>query len=360
MFDTLRTILAFVVDIGVLIFVHEMGHYLAARSQGVTVETFSVGFGPALLKYKAKTSGTVWQVSALPLGGYVKMQGWGEEATPGVAKPGSFAAASLGSKAVIVAAGPLANLLLAVAIFAGLFMSAGQLSTQPVLSQIQPGSPAAQSHLQTGDRVLAIGAAQIASFTDMQQIVMEHPDTVLDFTIDRAGQQLTLPVTVGDATLDGDKIGHLGVVGTQSTLKRLAPGPAIAAAFQETGRQISGWFSGMATLIVHHRGLKDLAGPLGIAQVTGQAAALGLVPVISLIAVLSINLGLVNLIPIPILDGGHLLFYAVEFLIRRPVPEQAREAGLRVGVAIILSLVLLVTFNDLTRLGAVAWFTHLL
>lgn len=360
MFDTLRTILAFIVDIGVLIFVHEMGHYLAARSQGVTVETFSVGFGPALLKYKAKKSGTVWQVSALPLGGYVKMQGWGEEQAGRQAKPGSFAAASLGSKAVIVAAGPLANLLLAVVIFAGLFMSAGQLSTQPVLSQVQPGSPAAESHLQSGDRVLAIGTTQIKSFTDLQQIVMEHPDTVLDFTIARAGQQLTLPVKVGDTALDGDVVGHLGVVGTQSTLKRLAPGVAIAAAFQETGRQISGWFSGMATLIVHHRGLKDLAGPLGIAEVTGQAAALGLVPVISLIAVLSINLGLVNLVPIPILDGGHLLFYAVEALIRRPVPEQAREAGLRVGVAIILSLVLLVTFNDLTRLGAVAWFTHLL
>lgn len=358
MLDTLRTIFAFIVDIGVLIFVHEMGHYLAARSQGVTVETFSVGFGPVLLKYKAK-SGTVWQVSALPLGGYVKMQGWGEQQA-GPAKPGSFAAASLGSKAVIVAAGPLANLLAAVVIYAGLFMTAGQLSTQPVLSQVQPGSPAAASHLLAGDRVLAIGGAQIKSFTDLQQIVMAHPDTVLDFTIGRDGKELILPVNVGESALDGDKIGHLGVVGTQSTLKRLAPGPAIVAAFQETGRQISNWFSGMATLIVHHRGLKDLAGPLGIAQVTGQAAALGLVPVIGLIALLSINLGLVNLIPIPILDGGHLLFYAVEFLIRRPVPEQAREAGLRVGVAIILSLVLVVTFNDLTRLGAVAWFTHLL
>ncbi|GAN78939.1 RIP metalloprotease RseP [Acidocella aminolytica] len=360
MFDMLRTIFAFIVDIGVLIFFHELGHYLAARSQGVTVETFSVGFGPALLKYKAKKSGTVWQVSALPLGGYVKMQGWGEEQTKGPARPGSFAAASLGSKAVIVAAGPLANLLLAVVIYAGLFMSTGQVTTQPVLNQIQLGSPAAESHLQAGDRVLAIGDAKIHHFSDLQQIVVEHPDTVLDFTIERAGKDLTLPVTVGETTLDGEKIGHLGVIGTQSALKRLAPGPAIAAAFHETGRQISGWFSGMATLIVHHKGLKDLAGPLGIAEISGQAAALGLVSVISLIAVLSINLGLVNLIPIPILDGGHLLFYLVEFIIRRPVPEQAREAGLRVGVLFILSLVVLVTFNDLTRLGAFAWFSHLL
>ena len=360
MLDTLRTLLAFIVEIGVLIFVHEMGHYLEARSQGVTVETFSVGFGPALLKYTAKKSGTVWQVSALPLGGYVKMQGWGEEQTRGPAKPGSFASASLSSKAVIVAAGPLANLLLAVVIYAGMFMTAGQLTTQPVLSDVQAGSPAAESHLQSGDRVLAIGDNPIDNFNQLQQIVVMHPDTVLDFTIQRGNARLMLPVTVGDITMNGDKIGHLGVIGSQSTLKRLAPGPAIATAFRETGAQIAGWFHGMATLIVDHRGLRDLSGPLGIAQISGQAAALGLLPVISLLALLSINLGLVNLVPIPILDGGHLVFYAVEALIRRPVPEQAREAGLKVGVAIILSLVLLVTFNDLTRLGAVAWFTHLL
>lgn len=359
MLDFLRTILAFIVEIGVLIFVHEMGHYLAARSQGVTVETFSIGFGPALLKYKAK-SGTVWQVSAVPLGGYVKMQGWGEQQSSALSRPGSFGAAPLASKAVIVAAGPLANLMLAVVVYAGLFMTAGQITTQPVLSKIESGSPAASSHLLAGDKVLDIGGSPIKNFFDMQRIVVAHPDSMLDFTIARAGKQLMLPVTVGHTSMDGTVIGRLGVVGADSSLKRLMPGPAVAAAFHETGRQISDWFSGMSALIVQHRGLRNLAGPLGIAQISGQAAALGVVAMINLIALLSINLGLVNLIPIPILDGGHLLFYAVEFLIRRPVPEQAREAGLRVGLAIILSLVMLVTFNDLTRLGAVAWFTHLL
>ncbi len=359
MLDLLRTLLAFIVEIGVLVFVHEMGHYLAARSQDVVVETFSIGFGPAVLKRKAR-SGTVWQVSAIPLGGYVKMHGWGDEYGSGAARTGSFGAASLGAKTIIVAAGPLANLLLAVVIYAGLFMTAGQIFTKPVLNQIQPGSPAARSHLLAGDQVLAIGSSPIRSFSDLQRIVVTHPDSVLDFTVERAGKQLTLPVTVGQAKVDGTKIGHLGVVGTESTLKRLAPVPAIVAGFHETGRQIASWASNMSMLIIQHRGLRELAGPLGIAQVSGQAAALGMVAVINLIALLSINLGLVNLIPIPLLDGGHLLFYAFEFLIRRPLPEQAREAGLRVGLAIILSLILVVTFNDLTRLGAVAWFTHLL
>ena len=360
MLDVLRSAVAFIVEIGVLIFIHELGHYFAARSQHVTVETFSVGFGPALLKYKSKKSGTVWQISALPLGGYVKMQGWGETRASGPAQPGSFATASLASKAMIVAAGPLANLILAVVLYAGLFMSAGRVVTQPVFDQIEPGSPAALSHLQAGDRVLAIGDASIGNFSQMQRIVMANPNRELDFTIARAGKDMVLPVSIGEVNLDGDQIGHLGVVGTQSTLKRLAPGAAIIASFQETGAQITGWVAGIKMLVLKQQGLRDLAGPIGIAEITGKVAALGIAPVITLIALLSINLGLVNLIPIPLLDGGHLLFYLVEFIIGRPVPEQMREFGLRLGVGLLLSLMLLVTFDDLARLGLFSWFTKLL
>jgi regulator of sigma E protease len=359
MLDMLRTIVAFIIALGVLIFIHEMGHYFAARSRGVVVEVFSIGFGPALVKWRAK-SGTIWQVSALPLGGYVKMQGWGETEDNAPAGPGSFAAASLASKAIIVAAGPLANLALAFVLFAGLFMAVGQAVTQPILSQIVPNSPAAAAHLQAGDRVLEIGATPIGNFAEMQQIILLHPDTVLDFTIRRDTQVFTQPVTVGDVTENGETVGHLGVVGTDSTMRRYAPPGAIIAAAQQTGHEISSWGAGMTMLIVQHKGLKDLSGPLGIAEITGQAAAMGIASLVWLVAVLSINLGLVNLIPIPILDGGHLLFYAVEAIIRRPVPAQAREAGLRFGIAVIFSLFLLTTFNDLTRVGAFSWLTHLL
>lgn len=360
MLDTLRATLAFVIEIGLLIFIHELGHYFAARSQHVTVETFSVGFGPALLKYKSKKTGTIWQISALPIGGYVKMQGWGETQSDGPVKPGSFAAAPLASKAMIVAAGPLANLLLAVVLYAGLFMSVGQITTQPVFNQVVPGSPAALAHLQVGDRVLAIGDTPINNFTQMQRIVVDNPDRDMDFTIERAGETIVLPVSVGSEVLEGDKIGHLGVAGTQSAFKRLAPGPAISASFQETGQQIVGWFDGLKMLILKKQGLKDLAGPIGIAEITGKVASLGIVPVISLIALLSINLGLVNLIPIPLLDGGHLLFYLYEFIVGKPVPNQMREVGLRIGVGIILSLMLLVTFDDLSRLGLFSWVSKLL
>ena len=360
MLIVVRDILAFIIEIGILIFIHELGHYFAARSQHVTVEVFSVGFGPALLKYKAKGSGTVWQISALPIGGYVKMQGWGEAQAEGPVKPGSFAAASLDSKAMIVVAGPLANLLLAVVLYAGLFMTAGQRITQPVFNQIEAGSPAALSHLEVGDKVLAIGGTPISNFDQIQQIVLANPDRELNFTISRGGQELTLPVSVGETSFNGERIGHLGVAGDDTSFVRLAPGTAVVASFQETGQQIAGWFVGLKMLVLKQEGLRDLAGPIGIAQITGKVAALGIAPVISLIALLSINLGLVNLIPIPALDGGHLLFYLVEFIIGRPVPDRMRDMGMIFGVGVILALMVLVMFDDLSRLGLFSWITKLL
>jgi regulator of sigma E protease len=358
MLHALTPILGFVVCIGLLIFFHELGHYAAARSQGVKVEVFSLGFGPALLKYKAR-SGTVWQVSALPLGGYVKMQGWGDSEDTAPPEPGSFAGASLSSKAVIVAAGPLANLALAVLLYAFLFMTAGQPTTPAVFASIEAKSAAAAAHFEPGDKVLAIGGTNVHDFAQLQQIVTENPNTELDFTILRDGHDFTQSVKVGATSADGESIGHLGVTAAP-VFTKLGPLAAIGAAFHQTGSVIANWGTQMGQLIVEHKGLSDLSGPIGIAQVTGQVAAMGWMPLVDLLAFLSINLGLVNLIPIPILDGGHLLFYGWEAVVRRKVSEQAREMGLRLGAALILTLFLVTTFNDLSRIGVVSWLTHLL
>ncbi|HEY1856537.1 RIP metalloprotease RseP [Acidocella sp.] len=358
MTDTIRAILSYIVDLGILVFFHELGHYLAARSQGVVVEAFSIGFGPALLSWKAK-SGTVWKISALPLGGYVKMQGWGEANNGEPAPPGSFSACSLASKALIVAAGPIANLILAFVLFVGLFMSVGQVVVQPVLSGILPHSPAALADLQTGDRVLAVDAQKIGNFSQLQNIIMAHPDTAVTMTLERHGQTLTRQVTLGDMTEDGTRIGRLGVVGAESSLHRYSPPGAVVAAAQETYSESKMMLAGLYRLIVHHQGLSQLAGPLGIAQISGKVAAMGFISVVNLIALLSINLGLINLVPIPVLDGGHLLFYAAEAIYRRPIPARAQDIGLRFGIAIILSLFFVTTLNDLTRLGAVSWVAHL-
>lgn len=358
MLHALIPVLGFILCIGLLIFFHELGHYAAARSQGVEVEVFSIGFGPALLKYKAK-SGTVWQLSALPLGGYVKMHGWGEGGDNAPSEPGTFAGASLSSKAVIVAAGPLANLALAVVLYVGLFMSAGQPTTPAVFATIEPNSAAAVAQLQPGDRVLKIGGVKVHDFAQLQQIVTENPNTELDFTVLRGEKSFTESVQIGAGKADGAQVGHLGVT-AQQVYTRLGPISAVAAAFRQTGGVISSWGTAMGQLIVEHKGLSELSGPIGIAQVTGQVAEMGWVPLANLLAFLSINLGLVNLIPIPILDGGHLLFYGWEAVMRRKVSDQAREMGLRLGAAVILTLFLVTTFNDLSRIGAVSWLTHLL
>ena len=274
-------------------------------------------------------------------------------------RPARFPACSLGSKALIVAAGPIANLILAFVLFAGLFMSVGQVVVQPVLSAILPHSPAALADLQPGDRVLAVDAQKIGNFTQLQNIIMAHPDAAVTMTLDRHGQTVTRQVTLGDMTEDGTKIGRLGVVGADSSLHRYSPPGAVVAAAQETYSETTMMLAGLYRLIVHHQGLSQLAGPLGIAQISGKVAAMGFISVVNLIALLSINLGLVNLVPIPVLDGGHLLFYAAEAIYRRPIPARAQDIGLRFGIAIILSLFFVTTLNDLTRLGAVSWVAHL-
>jgi len=357
MTDTIRSIAAYAAVLGVLVFFHELGHYLAARWRGVTVEAFSIGFGPALLSWRAK-SGTVWKLSVLPLGGYVKMQGWGDE-QDAPKLPGSFAATSLASKALIVAAGPIANLVLAFFLFAGLFGINGRIVVEPVISKIIPGSPAAQGGLLPGDTILKIGGHTISSFDDMVEIIALHPDTEMLFQLNHAGQVETKQITVGHKDMDGQEIGSLGIEGDQFTNERFSLPGAIQAAAIETWTDTTKTLSGLFNLIFHGEGLHNLAGPLGIAQITGKVAAFGLPSVVNLLALLSINLGLINLVPIPILDGGHLLFYAAEAIYGRPVPKRAMDVGLRFGMAVILSLFVFTTFNDLTRLGAVHWVAHL-
>jgi regulator of sigma E protease len=358
MVDTLRSILAFVVVLGVLVFFHELGHYLAARARGVAVEAFSIGFGPALVSWKAK-SGTVWKISALPLGGYVKMQGWGEEDTGAVAVPGSFSGKSLGSKALIVAAGPIANLILAFVLFAGLFMFAGRVEVVPVLSVVAPGSPAAVAGLQPGDRILAVNGQSIQYFEDLQQIIVAHPHSELTVSFRRGGALQQKNVLSGQKMSDGQQVGFFGVEGDQVVTERFTLPAALLAAGGETWSVMVTTLTGLWNLVAHHEGAQDLGGPLRIAQLSGQVAALGISSLISFIALLSINLGLVNLVPIPILDGGHLLFYAGEAIYGKPIPRKAQEMGLRFGFALLLSLFAFTTFNDLTQLGALHWVAHL-
>lgn len=354
----IRSVLAFIVVLGPLVFFHELGHYLMARARGVVVEAFSIGFGPALLSWRAK-SGTVWKIAALPLGGYVKMQGWGEEETEGTTlAPGSFGAASLGSKALIVVAGPAANMVLAFLLFFGLFAVAGQVRVSPMLSKVEAGSPAAQAGLQSGDLVLSADGQTVKYFLDLQRIIEAHPDSVVPMTLRRNGAVVKAEVHTGEKSAAGREIGFLGVEGAHETVKHFTPAGAVAAAGHETWAVLAATVMGLWNLVVHHTGVQDLGGPIRIAQLSGKVAALGVADLVSFIAMLSINLGLINLIPIPILDGGHLMFYAGEAVYGRPIPRRAQEISLRFGFALLLSLFVFTTFNDLNQIGVVTWFSH--
>ncbi len=354
MTDFVRSVSAYVLVLGVLVFFHELGHYSMARARGVVVEAFSIGFGPALLSWRAK-SGTVWKLSALPLGGYVKMQGWGADADSPDAGPGSFSGASLGSKSLIIAAGPAANLLLAFLLFLGLFAFNGQSVVEPVLSQVVAGAPAARAGLQSGDRIVTLGAAKIGDFEDLQRTVVTHPGATLPATYLRGDRTEQTVIHIGSRNNSGAAIGWLGVEGDKVVTKHLGPLGVVSAAATTTWSGIRETLLGLWKLIVHQQGLRQLSGTIGIARLSGQVAALGFASLISFMALVSINLGLINLVPIPILDGGHLLFYAGEAIYGRPIPRRAQEFGLRCGFAVLLSLFVFTTVNDLTRLGALNW-----
>lgn len=361
MIDFFRSLIAFIVVLGVLVTVHELGHYLVARWRGVAIETFSVGFGPALLS-RTDRHGTVWKLSAIPLGGYVRMKGWAEFGgkTSGEVDPGSFRTKSLSSRAAIVAAGPAANLVLAFVLFSVIFATAGAPVVQPVVSKVLPNSPAAAAGIVKGDRITSINGNKINSFRQIQSLIVDRPNDRIAITFTHNGKAGGLNLTTGSHVVNGDRVGELGIEGSDVTIRRLDPPAAIIAGARETWQATTATLGGLWGLIAHQDGIKNIGGPIRIAQISGQAASLGVADFISFIALLSVNLGLVNLVPIPILDGGHLLFYAVEALYGRALSRRAQEIGLQLGAAILAFLIIFVTWHDLAHVGLFNYVSHLL
>jgi regulator of sigma E protease len=362
------SLLPFLFVLTIVVFFHELGHFLVARWCGVRVLVFSVGFGPELFGFNDR-HGTRWKLSAVPLGGYVKF--FGDENAASLPDPATTAAMtesekresfhhqSVARRAAIVAAGPIANFILAIVIFTAVFMVYGKQSTTARVDAIQPGSAAAVAGFQPGDLVLDIDGRKISNFADMQRIVGVNAGQALQITVERAGSRVVLKATpalreIKDNFGNTHRLGVLGISRSNAPdeirTQRVGPVDAVILGVDKTWFVVEQTMSYLGRMIAGRESADQLGGPIRIAQVSGQVATLGFGPILDLAGVLSVSIGLLNLFPIPLLDGGHLLFYLIEAVRGRPLSERAQEMGFRIGLAFVLMLMVFATFNDIIHL----------
>ncbi|SCX01326.1 MULTISPECIES: RIP metalloprotease RseP [Agrobacterium] len=358
----------FILVLSLLVFVHEMGHYLVGRWCGIRSTAFSIGFGPELIGFTDK-HGTRWKISAVPLGGYVKFFGDEDVAS----KPDSdslvnltleeraqtLAGAKLWKRAATVAAGPIANFILAILIFAALFAIYGRMISDPIVSEVRENSVAQSAGVLAGDRLVAIDGEAVKTFEDVRRYVAVRPGTPITVTVERNGQDIVLPM-VPTRTETKDQFGNkmeLGIIGivtdqTRGNFRHVtySPTEALVEGVRETGHVVTGTFAYIGNLVTGRMNADQLGGPVRVAQASGQMASLGFAAVIQLAALLSVSIGLLNLMPVPILDGGHLVFYAIEAVRGRPLGPGAQEFAFRIGMVMIFSLMVFATWNDISSL----------
>ena len=362
--EIFKIVLPFLIILTVLVFVHEMGHYLVARKNGVKVEVFAIGFGSELFGWTDRL-GTRWKICAVPLGGYVKMFGDGditsstslEDANESFEeKENAFHHKSLGARAAIVLAGPAANFLFAIILLAGLYSIVGQRYAPPIIDKITTGSSADIAGLVIGDEILQVNEKNIKRFDELQRIVRPNPGKELKFLIRRDNEILlktVIPQLVEGKDASGSKIvyGLLGVVSEQTTFIRHNPLNSFGLAIEETWVIVSQTLIHVTEMIRGERTTEELGGPIRIAKLSGAVADAGLTSSIWFMAVLSINLGLINLFPVPVLDGGHLFFYLLEFIRGKPLEAKMQGIASYVGLVLVISLMIFVTWNDLVQLN---------
>jgi regulator of sigma E protease len=367
--DLLHYLLPFLFVLSLVVFFHELGHFLVARWCGVRILVFSIGFGPELVGFYDR-HGTRWKIAAVPLGGYVKFLGDdGATSTPDSdrlsqmdekERAESFFFQKVWKRAAIVVAGPVANFILAIVIFAGIFMLYGMQTMSARVDDVQPDSPAAAAGFQPGDMVLAIDGQKIASFADMQRLVADSAGETLKITVERNGSQVVLKATPElheEKDIFGNvrRIGLLGIRRTPGPgdvkYEPVSPPRAVLLGVQETWFVVDKTLTYLGRVIVGREAANQLGGPIRIAQMSGQVASISFAALVHLAAVLSVSIGLLNLFPIPLLDGGHLLFYSIEAMRGRPLSERAQEVGFRIGFAIVIMLMIFATFNDIVHLA---------
>lgn len=361
----LSSLVSFLVVLTLIVFVHEMGHYLVARWNGVAIQTFSIGFGPEIVGFDDR-SGTRWRLSAIPLGGYVRFVGDMNAASmpdadlaealtaadPALA-PRLFVNKSVWQRIAVVVAGPLANVLFTFLVLYALLLGYGRYTIPAVIGDVLPHSVAAAAGLKSGDKVLAVDGFKVRGFEDFQRMVATAPDRQVAIEVERNGADKMIALTpeavdVKDQFNNTQRIGRIGVTRevSQSDITLYRPGPieAFSMTFEDVRFIVERTAEFIGDFFVGRGDPSQLGGPVKVAQISGQVASLGLVALINFAALISLNIGLFNLLPIPVLDGGHLLFYVIEAIRGRPLSRRAQEAGYRVGMALMLSLMLFITF----------------
>jgi len=361
-------VVPFLFVLSLVVFFHEFGHFLIARLCGVRILVFSIGFGPELVGFNDRY-GTRWKISVIPLGGYVKFfgddnagsapDGAGLAAMDASERSQSFFFQPVAKRAAIVVAGPMANFLLAIFIFAAIFMLYGKQTMSARVDAVQPDSAAAAAGFQPGDLVVAIDGQAVENFAEMQRVVGDSAGETLAITVDRAGTQKVLKATPALKEVK-DNFGNVhrtGILGISRSMapedlksEPVAPPQAVWMGVQETWFVVDRTLTYLGGVIVGREKADQLGGPIRIAQISGQVATFGFVALIHLAGVLSVSIGLLNLFPIPLLDGGHLLFYLIEGMRGRPLSERAQEVGFRIGLAIVVMLMIFATFNDIVHL----------
>lgn len=360
-------IIPFLFVLSIVVFFHELGHFLVARWCGIKVLVFSIGFGPELAGFNDR-KGTRWKLSAIPLGGYVKFFGDDSAAstpdqsvlkdmTPAERKI-SFFHQPVGARAAVVAAGPIANFLLAIMIFAGIFMLYGKQTSAARVDTIVADSAAASAGFRPGDVVVSINGRAIDGFSEMQRIVSVNAGERLTIEVDRGGvrEKLTAVPALKEIKDSFGNVHRIGVLGISRSMapddiktETVNPLRAVWLGASETWFVVERTLSYIGGVVAGREAADQVGGPIRIAQVSGQVASVGFVALIHLAAVLSVSIGLLNLFPIPLLDGGHLLFYAIEALRGRPLSERAQEVGFRIGLALVLMLMVFATWNDICQ-----------
>lgn len=361
-------ILPYVVVLSLLVFVHELGHYLAGRWSGIRVLAFSIGFGPEIVGF-TDGHGTRWKLSAIPLGGYVRFYGDADAASLAdgnelsemslAERAQTLAGAKLWKRAITVAAGPIANFVAAIAIFAILFGTQGKPVADPVVAEVRDGSAAFEAGVRPGDVLVALDGSRIDTFDDVVRYISMRPEIPVVVTVRRDGQEIGLDM-VPRRTVTTDRfgnemeVGQIGIVTNQQSgnfrIVELTPLQAVGEGALQTWHIVTGTVDYLSNLIAGRMNADQLGGPVRVVQASGQMATLGFVALLNLAAVLSVSLGLLNLMPVPVLDGGHLVLYALEAIRGKPVGQNAQEIAFRIGLIMILSLMVFATWNDISRL----------